>query len=167
MDYTIEPLEKKHIKGDFICKHESLQRYIREIAKQDSKRNLSSCFVLIGNNNNVLGYYTLSNTSILNESLPDRYRGSIGGYKNLPTTLIGRLAVDDLQKGKGLGKRLLMDALLRAYSVSKIVASYAVVVDYIDSEAKEFYRKFGFIELLDTNRLFLPMTTVKESITLS
>jgi predicted GNAT family N-acyltransferase len=82
----------------------------------------------------------------------------------LPAILIGRLAVDDLQTGNGLGKRLLMDALLRSYTVSRVVASYAVVVDYIDLEAKQFYQKFGFIELLDTNRLFLPMATIKESI---
>ncbi len=86
------------------------------------------------------------------------------GLQRLPATLIGRLAIDEPLIGKGLGKKLLMDALVRSCHASKTVASYAVVVDYIDDEAKEFYLRFGFIELLDANRLFLTMTTIKESI---
>jgi hypothetical protein len=107
MDFRIEPLSKEHIKNDFQSHHESLQRYIREIAKQDVKRNLSACYVLVQGSKVVKGYYTLSSTSIPNEQIPDEYKNKIGiGYKTLPATLIGRLAVDEKERGKGLWRKV-------------------------------------------------------------
>lgn len=162
-NYSIQVLSKNHIKKDFRCQHESLQRYIRELAKQDSKRNLSMCYVLVGEDQVVTGYYTLSNTVLLSEQLPGSQQGSSGNaYKQLPATLIGRLAVDDHFRKRGFGKKLLLDGLLRSYEVSQTIASFAVVVDYLDIEAKEFYLKFGFIELDDLKRLYLPMESIKD-----
>jgi hypothetical protein len=47
------------------------------------------------------------------------------------------------------------------YQVSKTIASYAVVVDAIDQQAKKVYLKYEFLELTDTSRLFLPMKTIQ------
>jgi GNAT superfamily N-acetyltransferase len=46
-------------------------------------------------------------------------------YVSLPTTLLRSLAVDKNHHGKGLGERLLLDALRRAYenSVTSIIRS--------------------------------------------
>jgi ribosomal protein S18 acetylase RimI-like enzyme len=68
--------------------------------------------------------------------------------------------MDSNTQGKGYGKILLIDSLKRAYDVSKAIASFAVVVDSIDQAAKEFYKKYEFHELMDTDRLFLPMKTI-------
>jgi len=56
-----------------------------------------------------------------------------------------------------------MHALKQALDQSKIIASTAVVTDAKDERAKNFYKKYGFVELPDhPNRLFLPMKTIEQ-----
>ena len=74
--------------------------------------------------------------------------------------MLGRLAIDSKHKGKGLGERLLMDALKRSYDVAKDkLGSIGVVVDPIDESATQFYASYGFILLADCGKMFLPMRT--------
>ena len=83
-------------------------------------------------------------------------------YKDLPVTLLGRLAIDEKFQGQKLGRLLLIDALKRSLDTSKSVASLAVIVDPLDQEASDFYFKYGFILLPDSGRMFLPMATIEQ-----
>jgi len=76
--------------------------------------------------------------------------------------LLGRLAIDKKYQGKGIGKILLIDALKRSYGISKEIGSFGVVVDPIDEEAKNFCRKYDFIELPDSKKMFIATKTLKE-----
>lgn len=58
--------------------------------------------------------------------------------------LLARLAVDNQQQGKGLGKALLFDALSRIAEAGDIVAVRAVMVHAIDEAARRFYQHFEF-----------------------
>ena len=74
---------------------------------------------------------------------------------------MGRLAVGEKYKGQKIGELLLLDALKRSYDVSKkSIGSMAVIVDPIDHEAFSFYKKYGFIELPDSGKMFLTMKTI-------
>jgi hypothetical protein len=54
-----------------------------------------------------------------------------------------------------------MDALKRSFDTAvNSVGSMAVIVDPIDAEAEKFYRKYGFILLPDSGKMFLPMETI-------
>lgn len=84
-------------------------------------------------------------------------------YTNLPVTLLGRLAVDERFKGQGIGKLLLIDALKRSYDISEnSIGSMAVIVDPIDKTAFRFYRRYGFIELPGSGKMFIPMKTIAQ-----
>jgi predicted GNAT family N-acyltransferase len=75
--------------------------------------------------------------------------------------LIGKLAVDNSVKGKGLGGELLADALYRIVRTSQEIGIFAVRVDAIDLQAKEFYLKHEFIPFQDSQlSLFLPLETI-------
>ena len=163
MDYKVEILGKAHEKKNFKCGNDLLDNYFYFQASQDIKRRLSACFVLIELNTSIIrGYYTLSNNSIAIESVPEKWRKKLPtSYQSIPTTLLGRLAVDKNFQGQGIGKLLLIDALRRAYTISKEVGSFAVVVDPIDLETKNFYLKYGFIELPDSGKLFISIQTLK------
>ena len=50
----------------------------------------------------------------------------------------------------------------RSWENSQIVASYAVVVDPLDEEAKSFYLHYGFTELPDSGKMFIPIRTLDE-----
>ena len=114
--------------------------------------------------NRIAGYYTLSASIILADDLPEETvkRLKWPRYRELPATLIGRLARDITFRGQGIGELLLMDALKRALNNVE-VASLAVIVDSKDEEARQFYARYGFLSFPDTEkRLYLPMKTVEK-----
>lgn len=160
----IELLDKKHDRSSFDCGKALLNNYIKNQAGQDIKRKLSACFVLTDEEtNSILGYYTLSNSSIPLNNFPEQIRRKLPqSYTSIPATLLGRLAIDLQYQGKGIGKILLIDALKRSYEASQEVASFAVVVDPIDEEAEMFYERYDFIKLPDSGKMFIATKTLKE-----
>lgn len=163
MNYLTVPLNSTHNKTKFSCGQDLLDSYLHKQANQDVKRHLAACFVIVDDNNEVKGYYTLSNASIDRELIPDDVKNKLPiSYINLPVTLLGRLARDRSLKGKKLGEMLLIDALKRCYDTSLTIGSMAVIVDPIDESAKQFYLKYGFIYLPDSGKMFLAMKTISE-----
>lgn len=162
--FLTKSLSSKHNKTKFCCGKAMLDSYIQKQASQDVKRKLSACFVLTDYTNSLIrGYYTLSNNSIPLSLVPEKFRKKLPkSYKSIPTTLLGRLAVDKNEQNQGTGKVLLVDALKRSYLLSKDIGSFAVIVDPLDTEAKSFYSKYGFIELPDSGKMFLPMKTINQ-----
>ena len=83
----------------------------------------------------------------------------------VPVVLLARLAVDQNVHGRGLGGFLLRDALTRSLDLSEKLGIHAVVVDALDTVAKTFYERFGFMLLSDDEmRLFLPLATVRSAV---
>jgi GNAT superfamily N-acetyltransferase len=163
MSLIIEKLNKDHIKSEFDCGNELLNNYIRKQAKQDINRDLSACFVLNNvTDKKVIGYYTLSGNSIDRNDFPENLRQKLPpNYLNLPTILLGRLAIDKSEKGKGFGAILLIDALKKCLNTSETIGVLAVVVDPIDEEAINFYKKYGFILIPSNNMMFIPIKTIQ------
>ena len=162
-DYLTTPLDSKHKKSEFTCGNTYLDNYIQKQARQDIKRKLSACFVLSNEDNEIRGFYTLSNAGIPRELIPENISKKMPrAYESLPVTLLGRLAINEKNKGQGLGKLLLIDALKRSFEVSKVIDSMAVIVDPIDENAISFYNKFGFISLPDSEKMFLSMKTIEQ-----
>jgi len=161
--YLTELLNAEHNRKAFSCGKEMLDNYLYHQASQDIKRNLSACFVWNDAlTNRIKGYYTLSNNSIPLELVTERFRKKLPpAYRSIPTTLLGRLAVDNHFQGMKIGKLLLIDALKRSHELSKTIGSFAVIVDPIDDSARAFYEKYGFISLIDSGKMFLPMNTVQ------
>jgi GNAT superfamily N-acetyltransferase len=76
--------------------------------------------------------------------------------------VLGRLAVDQTQQGKGLGTTLLQDALLRTEQAAETVGVRAVLVQAIDATARSFYLRFGFSPSpIDEMRLMLLMKDLR------
>lgn len=153
-------LDPSHKKASFSCEEQSLTDYLRKQARRDVERKVALCFVQSDENGTIKGYYTLSADSIDRALLPEELKKM--PYKNLPVTLLGRLARDSRFKGQGIGELLLADALKRAYQASLEVASFAVVTDPINEKARKFYERFGFISL-ESGRMFITMDTVNRS----
>ena len=160
----IELLYKKHNRNDFDCGNELLNNYLRYQAGQDLKRKLSVCFVLSEPETNIVqGYYTLSNNSIPVSHFPEHIQKKLPpSYLSIPTTLLGRLAIDKKHQRKGIGTILLIDALKRSYETSKVIGSFAVVVDPIDKDAELFYEKYDFIKLPDSKKMIIGVKTLQE-----
>lgn len=164
MMYLTEPLDTKHQRDSFCCGKNLLDNYFWTQAKQDVKRKLSACFVLLDKNSDkISGYYTLSSNSISNDLIPESFKKKLPkSYVSIPTILLGRLAIDKEFQGKGIGKLLLIDALKRCFYLSKSIGTFAVIVDPLDIDAEKFYKKYGFIKLPDSGKMFLSIKTIEE-----
>lgn len=160
--YRITALGKSHDRASFDCGSAALDRYLHQQARQDAEKSVAAPFVLIEPPAlRVLGYYTLSASLVNASELPDSLAKKLPRYPQLPVTLLGRLAVDQAVRGKGIGQFLLLDALHRSLHAAVNVAAVAVLVDAKDAAAEAFYRHFSFLPLQQQpRRLFLPMKTV-------
>src|SRR3989344_9405321 len=163
--YSIEKLNKSHQRQSFSCGIESLDTYIYKQAMQDERRYIAVSYVLNDHESNkMIGYYTLSSSTIEITDLPDEVAKKLPHYPLCPATLIGRLAIDKQYQRTGFGEILLIDALKRAYRNSQEIASLAVIVDAINAQAKNFYKKYGFISLASQkkDKLYLPMQVIEK-----
>lgn len=162
VDWRIEPLQKSHDREAFSCGHIALDRYLKQQARQDAQSQVAAVFVAVRlQNSKVLGFYSLSASSIHVGDLPPDLAKKLPRYPHLPVTLLGRLAIDQAYKGQGLGQFLLLDALYRSLHAAASIAAMAVVVDAKDAAAPAFYQRYGFTQLsASEERLFLPMKTV-------
>lgn len=160
--YRVELLAPTHDRTAFACGNNELDRYLRQQAGQDVRRGLAVVYTLVDTTTGtVAGYYTLSATSIELAELTPPVAKRLPRYPTLPATLFGRLARDIRFRGRGAGEALMLDALRRSLDASRQVASFAVVVDAIDDDARAFYERFDFSHSpAQEYRLFLPMATI-------
>lgn len=152
----VEPLSREHDRSLFSCGVEPLDRYFRTQANQDVKKHMAACFVLIVGENQIGGYYTLSATSINVAALPIESAKGLPRYPAFPATLLGRLAVSENFQSRGYGRYLLADSLRRV--LKSEIASFAVVVDVKNENARQFYLRENFLSFMENqDRMFLPV----------
>lgn len=161
-EYLYERLDPAvHDRAAFSSGVEPLDRYLKQQAGQDVRHRVASVYIQrTPDTPTVLGYYSISNASIVPQDLPPEIVKRLPRYPALPATLVGRLAVDQRQRGKGLGGLLLFDALARSLRTG--IASLAVVVDAKDDDARAFYTHYGFRPFeAHAKRLYLPSKDVE------
>jgi len=155
----VEVLRPRHNRASFESGVASFDRYLRVQAGQDARKSMAAPFVLVLPGGAIGGYYTLSATGVNLAELPARTARKLPRYPLVPATLLGRLAVDRRHRGKGYGRFLLADALLR--SVRSEIASFAVIVDAKDENARRFYERESFLPFPDRPmKLFRPMADI-------
>ena len=158
--WTIGLLSGSHDRSGFDCGVEVLNHYLQRLASQDGKRRTCAVYVAsAAGSNRVTGYYTINASSAHFHELSEEVAKKLPRYPDVPAFLIGRLAVSREFQGSGLGKILLMDALLRCLQLSDEVGAALVQVDAGDEQAAKFYRRHQFQDL-DDKRLFLPLSVV-------
>jgi GNAT superfamily N-acetyltransferase len=157
------PLEKGHDVSSFDCGVESLNDYLRKYA-YGNHQNRSARTYVATRGRRVVGYYTLAAGSVSRELAPRRVAQGLGQYP-VPIILLARLGVDAREQGKGLGKALLKDAILRALQAAEIIGSRAILTHAKDDKAIAFYSKFGF-EPSPVNQfhLYLLMKDIKRTL---
>lgn len=158
--FRVSPLGAEHDRSAFSSDSDPLDLYFREQVSQDIRRRVTACFVALASGDHVAGYYTLASASVLLGDLPSNIAKKLPRYPSIPTVRMGRLAVDQEFKARGLGGALLADALHRA--ARSEIAAYALIVDAKDESASAFYQHHGFVVLPKTpHTLFLPLATVR------
>lgn len=159
-----EPFDRKrHDRGRFDCGVAALNEYLRTSLGQHGRRDLTRGYVAADAGNCVVGYFTLAAGRLTVSVFPER--GGLPAKMPLPTTLLGRLAVDRAWQGRGIGAALLAYALRVAVAGAESIASAVIEVDAKDDTTHSFYAKFGFRSLTDDrHHMYLPMETARKAI---
>jgi GNAT superfamily N-acetyltransferase len=154
------PIDKSPDTSSFDCGVEALNEYLKRYAFLNHQNRSARTYV-VAREAKLAGYYTLANGSVSKTEVPRRVAQGLGNYP-VPITLLARLAVDISEKGKGLGRALLKDAVLRALQASELVGSRAIATHAKDETAKAFYQRFDFVPSpLDDLHLYLLIKDVR------
>ena len=158
----VEPLADRHERAAFESGVEALDTFLRRFAGQNDRRGLGRTFVAVrGESPRVAGCYTLSAGAVRTEVLPPDAARRLPLYP-VPVALLGRLAVDRTEQGRGLGAVLLVDALWRVVGAAEALGVHAVEVVAKDARARTFYLHHGFVALADDPlHLYLPLDTIR------
>jgi len=162
-EFTVQALGTGHDRKGFSCGVPALDRYLAELATQDIRRRVSNCFVACDGAGTVAAYYTFAATSFPLSDLPPEETKRLPRYGVLPAGLIGRLAVDQRFRRRGLGGALIIDATRRAAAADPAI--FALVVDAKDNEAVTFYQRLEFRRFASRPMsLYLPIATALKAI---
>ena len=74
MSYLVEQLSaEQHRRNEFACESPELTEFLRTRARKEMQARASACFVLVAESDpgRIVGYYTLSQTSVVMEQLPE------------------------------------------------------------------------------------------------
>lgn len=137
-----ELLTRAHDCSGFGCGKPPLNKYIKKYALVNQENEITRTYVT-SRENRVVGYYSLAFGSISHEDATQKIKDELPQYP-IPVILLARLAVDVREKGQGLGKALLRDAMLRAVQAADIGGLRAMLTHAKDEDAKGFYEKYGF-----------------------
>ena len=142
MKFAIERLRREHYLAEFDCGNIALNIWLQKFAWTNQQADSAKTYVAV-EGDSIAGYYALTAGSVHRHESPQRI---VKGLANHPVgvVILARLAVDNQHQGKGLGKALLFDALVRIEEAADIIAMRAVMVHAIDQAAREFYLHFDF-----------------------
>src|ERR1039458_3481352 len=112
-EFVIEKLSKDHELSRFDCGNDALNLWLKRFAWANVQNDSSRDYVAHRRDGVVEGYHALAAGSVSRGETPERIGHGLAAHP-IGVVLLGRLAVDRAQQGKGLGITLLQDALLRA-----------------------------------------------------
>ena len=137
---TPELLTANHGLGSFDSGVPSLDEWLRRRAMQNQTSGASRTFVAC-DNMRVVAYYALAASAIAPDATTGRFRRNMPDP--VPVAVLGRLAIDKTQQGKGLGRALFRDAALRVLGAADSIGIRGMLVHAISDDAKAFYVGLG------------------------
>jgi GNAT superfamily N-acetyltransferase len=135
------PLSEAHDRTQFDSGSPQLDSWLRERALRNQGTGASRTYVAC-EEARIVAFYSLANGAVAHREAPGKLKRNMPDP--IPVMVLGRLAVDRAFQGRGLGKALLKDAILRTLQAADIAGIRAILVHAKDDNAKRFYERFGF-----------------------
>lgn len=134
-----EHLRSDHKLTEFDSGVPVIDDWLRRRALANEESGGSRTYVACVGSTRVIGYYALANGGVAQQAATGRTRRNLPDP--VPVMILGRLAVDRNYQGRGLGRALLRDAVLRTVQAADIVGIRALLVHAISEDAKRFYER--------------------------
>lgn len=144
--FEVKLLTAKDDTSRFRCGEEQLDEYLQKYALSMNNSGGPRTRIAITEDGEIVGYYSLTSSSIEHDVAPQRLRAGMGSYR-ISTMLVARLAVDMRYQGHGIGSDLLLHALMIAVSVADEVGTRAVEVDALNEKVVSLYERHSFTAL--------------------
>jgi len=138
-----EPRDEHHQLEPFDCGKAALNDWLLRYARQAQSSGSARTFV-ITDGERVAGYFSLTAGQVDSLDAPERIRKGMGHYP-IPVVTLARMAVALQDQGRGVGVRLLQDAIRRTLVIAEQAGIRAMLTHPIDEKAAGFYTRFGFI----------------------
>ena len=156
-----ERLTADHELAEFACGREELDTWLKGHAIANEGKTSRTFVVPIAQR--VVGYYCLSAGAVMRGELPRKMRHDTP--QQVPVVVLGRLATDIKFAGRGIGKGMLREAIVRTIRLSEELGVRALVVHALDAEAANFYLPFNFIPYpIGDRTLLLPIETAMSAL---
>lgn len=153
--FVLERLCRTHPRASFHCGEPMVDDWLKTKALQHQEKHLSVTPVLLDAGGAIAGYYTLATGQVDFGDLPAEATRHLP-RRTLPVAVLAWLGVAKTHQGRGLGDRLLAQALRECWEAGKTFAFVAVILDCLGASAKTFYQRWDFAELPGHSyRLFL------------
>ncbi len=126
----------------FDCGSEELNRWLRRFAIVNQQAGSVQVYAM-RRGRIVIGYYALAAGGVERATAPERVAKGTARHP-VPVIILARLAVDTREQGRGIGRALLKDAMLRIAAAADVIGVRAVLVHAKDASARAFYERFDF-----------------------
>jgi GNAT superfamily N-acetyltransferase len=156
----IRKLSAKDFVDAFDCGVPSLNQFLQRYALVNQKAGSAQTYVCC-KDSEVVGFYSITVGSVDHGKAPDRVVKGLARHP-VPVLILARMAVDLLHQGKGLGRALLKDALLRTLQAADIAGIRALLVHAKNDSARKWYIQWEFEPSpTDPFHLFLMLKDLK------
>jgi len=136
-----EPLGPEHRTDTFSCGVPALDQWLQRRALPNQVSGASRTFVTcLGDR--VVGYYALASSAVSMTVAAGRFRRNMPDP--IPVVVLARLAVDQSQQGRGIGRALFQDAARRVLHAAEVIGVRGILVHAMSEEAAAFYLSLGF-----------------------
>lgn len=139
-DHGYEPVRKltaADAVDTFDCGQSALNQFLHRHALVNQRANSAQTYVCC-KEGQVAGFYSLVVGSVEPGGAPARVMKGLARHP-VPVMILARLAVDRMHHGKGLGRALLKNALLRTLQAADIAGIRTVLVHAKDEAARQWY----------------------------
>ena len=168
MNIEIRALSKNDNRKDFSCGNHELDIFFQKFASQNQFKHYIGLTYVALLNHTIIGFVTISASSIRVEKLPSEYIKKLPHYP-LPVLRISRFAVETKYQNKGIAKLLLKFVLDLSIEQKNSFGCIGIIVD-AKEDSVSYYGQFDF-ETIDiihghldirpyTKTMFLSMNTI-------
>jgi GNAT superfamily N-acetyltransferase len=162
----LERLTGDHDTSEFDCGSDAQTNWLRKHALHAQAAETSAVYVVcLAGSRRVVGYFALAAGAVEQSETPERVTKGAGRYR-IPVVLLARLGIHLGEQGRGLGRALMKEVLLRTSEAADTIGARALLIHAESEQARSFYEHLAEFEPSPTDpfHLYLLMKDLRATI---